>query len=137
MSANQEEPQNTQETTQNEVTAWADRFKISIGNILSSWQLKVGLVIAFLAAIFLAFFFWQHVIAVMGMKSWASRSGAKPIECMIKDTNDDHYVSCSAILNDQVVPLECGANLLNIGCRVNYGAAQPNLRLLNPSLPKM
>jgi hypothetical protein len=77
-------------------------------------------------------FFWQHMIAVVGMNSWASRSGARAIECMVRDTNDDQYVSCSALLDQQIVPLECSSSLLNIGCRVNYGTAAPNLKQLGP-----
>lgn len=106
-------------------TSWLDTFKTNVGAILKSWQFKVGIAVSVLFSIGLLVFFWQHIIAVQGMKAWAARSNAQPIECMIKDTNDDHYVSCSAILNDQVVPLECGSSVFNIGCRVTYGAAAP------------
>lgn len=97
--------------------------------IIQSWQFKVAIVISLLLAVFLLIFYWQHFVAVWGMKKWSARAGAEPIECMIKDTNNDQYVSCSAMLKDQVVPLECGASIFNIGCRVNYGsAASPNTR---------
>ncbi len=109
-------------------TSWLDTFKTNLGAILKSWQLKVGIGVSLLVSIGLLVFFWQHIIAEQGMKQWAARSHAQPIECMIKDTNDDKYVSCSAILNDQVVPLECGASIFNLGCRVNYGAAAPVAR---------
>ncbi len=96
---------------------------------LNSWQFKVAIVISVLLAGFFVWFFWQHLVAVQGMKVWSARAGAEPIECMIKDTNNDQYVSCSAMLKDQVVPLECGASIFNIGCRINYGsAASPNIR---------
>jgi hypothetical protein len=70
-------------------------------------------------------FFWAHMVAGLGMRVWSNSSGATPIECMMRDTNGDEYVSCSAILHDQVVPLECGSSIFNIGCRINYGAAAP------------
>lgn len=102
-------------------------------SILSNWKIKAGLigtVLAFtLVGIFAIAFFWAHWIAGMGMRDWSSRAGASPIECMIKDTNDDGYVSCSAMLRGEVVPLECGSSIFNIGCRVNYGAAaSPQVR---------
>ncbi len=111
----------------------AENVKISLGNILNSWKLKAGLAVAGLCVVLLVMFYWQHIIAVAGMKSWAARSGAKPVECMVRDTNGDEYVSCSALLDQQIVPLECSSSLFNIGCRVNYGTAAPNLRLLSPN----
>ncbi|PSB50684.1 hypothetical protein C7B67_13625 [filamentous cyanobacterium Phorm 6] len=108
-----------------------ENLKSSLGNILGSWKLKAGLAVAVLFGVLLLGFYWQHIIAVAGMKSWASRSGAKAIECMVRDTNNDEYVSCSALLDQQIVPLECSSSLFNIGCRVNYGTAAPNLRKLN------
>jgi len=109
-----------------------DNLKSSLGNILGSWKIKVGLGVAVLFGVLLLWFYWQHMIAVAGMKSWASRSGARAIECMVRDTNNDEYVSCSALLDQQIVPLECSSSLLNIGCRVNYGTAAPNLKQLGP-----
>ena len=100
-----------------------DNFKIKIKEFFSSWKVKLALIITILVGIFTLIFFWQHIVAVWGMKTWSSRSGAIPIECMIKDTNDDHYISCSAIRDEQIIPLECGINVLNLGCRVNYGTA--------------
>ena len=94
-----------------------------VKTFLNSWQLKVGIVGAIVMSIALTAFFWQHAVAGFGMKLWSQQAGATPIECMVKDTNADQYVSCSAILNDQVVPLECGASIFNIGCRINYGSA--------------
>lgn len=120
------------ETSTASSISWVENVKMSLGNALSSWKLKVGLGVAVLFGILLLMFYWQHIIAVAGMKSWAARSGARPVECMVRDTNGDEYVSCSALLDQQIVPLECSSSLFNIGCRVNYGTAAPNLRLLNP-----
>jgi hypothetical protein len=115
-------------TEKKEETSFLEPLQTKLGNLLGSWQVKVGLVSAVLVAIALTVFFWQHEVAGLGMKLWSSQAGATPIECMVKDTNGDQYVSCSAILNDQVVPLECGASVFNIGCRINYGAAAPGAR---------
>ncbi|MDB9520273.1 hypothetical protein PN466_25335 [Roseofilum reptotaenium CS-1145] len=110
-------------TEQKEETRFLEPLQTKVSNILASWQLKVGLVGAVLVTIALTVFFWQHEVAALGMRLWSRQAGATPIECMVKDTNGDQYVSCSAILNDQVVPLECGASIFNVGCRINYGAA--------------
>jgi hypothetical protein len=104
--------------------------------LLADWRLKFGLIGSGIGVVvlglFLLLFFWHHMVAEMGMRSWASSASANPIECMIKDTNNDGYVSCSAMLQGQVVPLECGSSLFNIGCRVNYGAAAaPQVRSPN------
>lgn len=120
-----------QTTTQNSISP-VDNFKNTLGNFLNSWKFKAGVGVAVVLGVLLLNFYWQHIIAVVGMKSWSARSGAKAIECMVRDTNDDQYVSCSALLDQQIVPLECSASLFNIGCRVNYGTAAPNLRLINP-----
>jgi hypothetical protein len=117
-------PENT-----NPVTSVSANLMEKLTEILKSWQFKVGIVLSILLAAFFVWFFWPHLVAVQGMKNWSDRAGAEPIECMIKDTNDDQYVSCSAMLKDQVVPLECGSSIFNIGCRINYGtAASPNTR---------
>ena len=121
-----------QEETANQLALWTDGLKTKLAEITSSWKFKVGAIASVLAAVVLLVFFWQHSIAVIGMKSWSARSGAQPIECMIKDTNDDSYVSCSAILKEEVIPLECGSSIFNIGCRVNYGAAPPVARQSQP-----
>jgi hypothetical protein len=110
------------------------------GGLLNSWKLRTGLIATVLVSAFLGIFilafFWQHLVAGMGIKSWSTQAGATPIECMIKDTNSDGYVSCSAMLKGEVVPLECGASIFNIGCRVNYGAAAapPTRQLTLPSV---
>jgi hypothetical protein len=120
------------ETTTESSISGIEKLKNTLGNILGSWKLKVGLVVVPILGVLLLTFYWQHIIAVVGMKSWSARSGAKPIECMVRDTNDDQYVSCSSLLDQQIVPLECSASLFNIGCRVNYGTAAPNMRRMNP-----
>ena len=107
-------------------------IKRFMGNILSSWKVRIALLAVVLVTIGTFVFFYQHIVAEQGMKMWASRSGARPIECVLRDTNNDNYVSCSALLGEQVVPLECSSSVFNLGCRVNYGAAAPNLKLLRP-----
>lgn len=114
--------------TVNPPVSLGDAIKGKIAAIFSSWQARIAVAVTLLAGLFLVFYLWQHIIAVVGMNSWASRAHAKPIECMIKDTNNDQYVSCSALLQEQVVPLECSASIWNIGCRVNYGAAAAPVR---------
>jgi hypothetical protein len=109
-----------------------------VAGLLNSWKVKAGLigtvVVSALVGIFLLFFFWAHIVAEMGVRSWSSHAGASPIECMIKDTNSDGYVSCSAMLKGEVVPLECGSSIFNIGCRVNYGSAVAPLRQNQPNI---
>jgi hypothetical protein len=99
----------------------------SSSNFFSDWRVRVGLLVGtvggLILSLFLVGFFWPHWLAGLGMRSWSSHANATPIECMMRDTNDDGYVSCSAMLKGEVVPLECGASVFNIGCRVNYGAA--------------
>lgn len=96
-------------------------------NLLGSWKVKAGLLVTAIVSIAIGIalvnFFWAHIVAGIGVKSWSSRADAQPIECMIKDTNSDGYVSCTALLKGEVVPLECGSSIFNLGCRVNYGSA--------------
>ncbi|MBE9144968.1 hypothetical protein [Planktothrix mougeotii] len=105
-----------------------DSIKGFLGNILSSWKVRITLLAIVLLGIGILAFFYQHWVAEFGMKLWTKSSGAKPIECVLKDTNNDNYVSCSALLGEQVVPLECSSSLFNLGCRVNYGSAVPNVK---------
>ncbi|HEY9299869.1 MAG TPA: hypothetical protein VIQ31_26605 [Phormidium sp.] len=105
-----------------------------VNGFLSNWKVKAGIIGTILAifaiGIFTLNFFWAHIVAGMGMRDWSKQANAQPIECMIKDTNSDGYVSCSAMLKGAVVPLECGSSIFNIGCRVTYGsAAAPPVRL--------
>ena len=44
--------------------------------ILKSWQFKVGIVLSVLLAGFFITFFWQHFVAVWGMKKWSARADA-------------------------------------------------------------
>ncbi|MFB2896540.1 hypothetical protein ACE1CI_26810 [Aerosakkonemataceae cyanobacterium BLCC-F50] len=105
-----------------------------VSGFFNNWKVKAGIIGTILAifaiGIFTLNFFWAHIIASMGMRDWSKHANAQPIECMIKDTNSDGYVSCSAMLRGEVVPLECGSSVFNLGCRVNYGAAAaPPVRL--------
>jgi hypothetical protein len=109
-------------------TSILDSIKGFIGKILSNWTVRISLLGIVVLAVGIFAFFYQHFVAEMGMKMWTKSSGARPIECVLKDTNNDNYVSCSALLGDQVVPLECSSSLLNLGCRVNYGSAVPNVK---------
>jgi len=126
-----ETPNNTvpQATNIDSSPSFIDQVQTKTSTILSSWKLKAGLAILTVLGVFLLIFFWPHLVAVQGMKGWSASSGAKPISCMIKDTNDDGYVSCSALLEEEVVPLECGASIFNVGCRINYGAAAPSIKV--------
>jgi hypothetical protein len=109
-------------------TSIMDSIKGFVGKILSSWTVRITLLAIVLLGVGIFAFFWQHYVAELGMKMWTKSSGARPIECVLKDTNNDNYVSCSALLGDQVVPLECSSSLFNLGCRVNYGSAVPNVK---------
>jgi len=136
MSETQQEK--TKNTTPPETSSpLLEEVQAKIEGFFSSWKVKAGIigtvVVIFTVGLFTLNFFWAHLIANKGMKDWSSHAGANPIECMIKDTNDDAYVSCSAMLRGEVVPLECGSSVFNIGCRVNYGAAAaPPVRLSQP-----
>ncbi|MBL1208527.1 hypothetical protein [Geminocystis sp. GBBB08] len=101
-----------------------DKLKV----FFASWRFKVTAVISVLMMSLLLVFYWQHIIAVTGMRIWVNHADAKAIDCMVRDTNDDEYISCTAMMNEQVVPLECGTSILNIGCRVNYGSASPSFK---------
>jgi hypothetical protein len=92
---------------------------------LGKRNIYIGIILVLLTVILILVFFWQHLVAVTGLKMWSSHAGGKPIDCMMRDTNDDQYISCTAMVNEQIVPLECGVSIFNIGCRVNYGTASP------------
>lgn len=109
------------------------KIRASIRNLFANWKVRAGIITGLVLTVgmgvFLLNFFWNHLIAEQGMRVWSSSANARPIECMIEDTNADGYVSCSAMLKGEIVPLECGASIFNLGCRVNYGAAAaPPLR---------
>lgn len=116
------------ETPTSMTTSILDSIKGFIGKILSNWIVRISLLGIVVLGVGIFTFFYQHFVAEMGMKMWTKSSGARPIECVLKDTNNDNYISCSALLGDQVVPLECSSSLLNLGCRVNYGSAVPNVK---------
>ncbi len=136
MSSNQEVQSANQKPTENQTenNTLTDenqsQWKTQLGAFFSSWKFKLGVVLTSLVMFFLLVFFWSHLMVVTGMKLWAGSAEAKPIECMMKDTNGDEYISCTALLDGQVVPLECGTSILNLGCRVNYGTASPSIRSL-------
>jgi hypothetical protein len=92
-----------------------------VGGFLNSWKFKLGLVLAGIIAVGvgLFIFYYPHTIAMMGLRTWSSESGAEAIDCMMRDTDDNGYVSCSAKMEQKVFPLECGASIFNTGCRVS------------------
>lgn len=110
-------------------TSILDSIKGFVGKILSNWTVRIILLGIVLLSVGIFAFFYQHFVAEMGMKMWAnSFDHARPGKCVFKDTNNDTYISCTALLDEQVVPLECSASLLNLGCRVTYGSALPNVK---------
>ena len=90
------------------------------GGFLNSWKFKLGLAVAAILALAtgIFIFYYPHWIAMIGLNRWSAESGAQPIDCMMRDTDDNQYVSCSAKLDQKIFPLECGSSLFNIGCRV-------------------
>ncbi|NJO70607.1 MAG: hypothetical protein HC825_00595 [Oscillatoriales cyanobacterium RM1_1_9] len=118
-----EQPVITQQTP---VSSPVANAQSGIGAFFRSWKLKLGVVLVAIAGVALLSYLWPHIVATQGLKSWSRQSSASPISCMMLDTNDDGYVSCSATMPDeQIVSLQCSSNLLNLGCRVNYGSAAP------------
>lgn len=105
-----------------------ETLKSRLQSLFSSWTVRIILGLLTLVGLGLLIFFWPHNVAVLGLRTWSGQAGATPIDCMIKDTNDNGYISCSALLKEEVVPLECGADVFNVGCRVNYGSAPPQVR---------
>lgn len=117
------------DTPNSMTTSILDSIKGFIGKILSNWIVRISLVGIVVLGIGIFAFFYQHFVAEMGMKMWTkSFDHAKPGKCVFKDTNNDTYISCTALLDEQVVPLECSASLFNLGCRVTYGSALPNVK---------
>ncbi|MTF39247.1 hypothetical protein [Cyanobacterium aponinum] len=105
-----------------------------IKSFIFSWQLKVIITAIALISSLWVIFFWKHIIALQSLKGWANHAQAEAIDCMMQDSNDDKYISCSAKLDNQIVPLECGTSLFNMGCRVNYGSASPSVKLQEKSI---
>lgn len=105
--------------------------KTILDKISDYWHFLVVIVIVFIFAMGILFYFWPNFLAEQGMNTWVSKvpSGeAKAVKCMMRDTNNDGYISCTALLNKQVIPLECGVSVFNIGCRVTYGSATPQVK---------
>jgi hypothetical protein len=100
-------------------------FIKKIKTFIASWQFKLTVILISIISILLIIFFWKHIVATQGLKGWARHAQAQPIDCMMRDTNNDQYISCTAKLDQQIVPLECGTDIFNMGCRVNYGNALP------------
>jgi len=100
-----------------------------INKFISSWKFKLTAIFVSIFGVLLIIFFWKHIIAMQSLKGWANHAQAQAIDCMIQDTNDDQYISCTAKLDNQIVPLECGTSLFNMGCRVNYGNATPSVKI--------
>ncbi|MFB2934995.1 hypothetical protein ACE1B6_06925 [Aerosakkonemataceae cyanobacterium BLCC-F154] len=91
--------------------------------LFSNWKLKAGIIGTILAifaiGIFTIGFYWVNIVATMGLNNWSRRANAQPIECMMRDTDNNGYVSCSAKESDgKPIALECGSSIFNIGCRV-------------------
>ncbi len=126
MTAQADEKQLVNESDADGNQNFIDKLKV----FFASWRFKLTAVIAMLIMTVLLVFYWQHLIAGIGMRIWANHAEAKAIDCMVRDTNNDEYISCTAMINDQIVPLECSTSILNIGCRVNYGSASPSLKNL-------
>lgn len=95
-----------------------DSLMATVNRFLRSWKVRLAGIAIALLSIVLTIFFWEFIVAETGMKTWATDAGAKPIDCVLKDTNGNGYVNCTALLQEQVVPLECGSSLWNLGCRV-------------------
>ncbi|MGA9379269.1 MAG: hypothetical protein WBV73_10915 [Phormidium sp.] len=91
--------------------------------LLSNWKLKAGIIGTILAifaiGIFTLSFYWVNIVASTGLNNWSKRANAQPISCMMRDTDNNGYVSCSSEDNDgKPIALECGSSIFNIGCRV-------------------
>lgn len=110
--------------TSNEQSVSTSAWKIQIKEIFKSWKFKLAIILTVIMSLISVVFFWHHLMAVTGLKMWASHADAQPIDCMMKDSDNNEYISCTAKMNDQVVPLECGVSFFNLGCRVNYGASK-------------
>lgn len=105
--------------------------KTVFDRISDYWQFLVAIIIVFIFAMGVLFYFWPNFLAVQGMNTWVSKvptGDAQPVKCMMRDTNSDGYISCTVLLNNDVVPLECGVSVFNIGCRVTYGSVAPRLQ---------
>lgn len=121
----------TKKTTSSEIT---DTVKVSVTQVektpitqirdfIGSWKFKTFLLLLGIFTVGVIYFLSSltHQMAVKGMKMWASHAKATPVDCVFRDTNNDGYISCTAMVKDQVLPLECGTSPFNVGCRVNYG----------------
>ena len=92
-------------------------------SMIKNWKLLLGLLISLLLATIFFWFYAQHFVAVRSMNTWAKDVQGEPVNCVFRDTDGNGYISCTAKVNEQLVPLECGTNIFNMGCRVNYGGS--------------
>ncbi|MFB2876750.1 hypothetical protein [Floridanema aerugineum] len=98
-------------------------IQAKVNGFFSNWKVKAGIigtiVAIFAIGIFTLNFYWVNIVATKGLKDWSKHANIQPIECMMRDTDNNGYVSCSAKDNDgKPIALECGSNIFNIGCRV-------------------
>ncbi|MFB2838647.1 hypothetical protein [Floridanema evergladense] len=97
---------------------------------LNNWKLKAGIIGTLLAifaiGIFTLNFYWVNMVSTMGLNKWSKLANAQPIECMMRDTDNNGYVSCSAknLETKAEIRLECGASIFNIGCRLKSIASE-------------
>jgi len=97
---------------------------------LSNWKLKGGIIGTILAifaiGIFTLSFYWVNIVATTGLKNWSKLANAQPISCMMRDTDNNGYVSCTAkdLETKADLRLECGSSIFNIGCRLRPIASE-------------
>lgn len=98
--------------------------------LLSNWKLKAGIIGTILAifaiGIFTLSFYWVNIVASTGLNNWSKLANAQPISCMMRDTDKNGYVSCTAkdLETKADLRLECGSSIFNIGCRLRPIASE-------------
>ena len=91
-----------------------------VEKLISGWKWKLPVLVVLICTSIFFFFYGQHFMAVKSMNAWANDVSGKPVNCVFRDTDSNGYISCTAMVNEKLVPLECGTNIFNLGCRVNY-----------------
>ncbi len=92
-------------------------------SLLFNWKLLLvfGVLVFSLILLTLFWLYGEHFVAVQSMNTWTNDVNGESVNCVFKDTDSNGYISCTAMVNKQLVPLECGTNIFNLGCRVsNY-----------------